>query len=446
MTRSSGLTGVTNRSSRQSLRLVTVTSLAVILAVAATWALWPLVDWVGAGLLHWSHVSVPPGLQIVVLVFYVVLTFATLVPCTLFLAWMSIGRERRWRPTRLPMVSVIIPAFNEEGAIRRCLRAATRLDYPIYETLVVDDGSSDRTSSLIEMEDVTCVRVRRQRGKVNAVNIAASRAKGEILVFTDGDSWLEPGALRHLVVRFADPQVGAVAGTVLVAEPRSLLECWQQLEYLHGQAVVKTAQLNSSGSVIVCPGVVFAIRASLLADIGGFSARTVTEDFDLTLELIARGHRVEYEARAIGYTTTPQTWSELHRQRRRWFRGTLQVLKLHRALIFDRPPSAIGRFWLPYAAVFGYAAPAVTLAALLLAPLLAAFTGSFWEALRWGALFWAMLELSQLAQLVVAVRVSRQPLRLLLAAPLFVPYRLFLDLIRIRVMIDERHKTPARWT
>ena len=137
--------------------------------------------------------------------------------------------------------------------------------------------------------------------------------------------------------------------------PKGSVRRFQVLEYDYCQGLVKQAQYATAGTVLVAPGPVSAFRADLLRELGGVPSETLTEDFDLTLEIIAHGFRVAYEPRAVAYTEAPRTDAELRRQRIRWGRGGLQVFAKHRRLLGSRRLGLLGMFWLPYSLLSWYA-------------------------------------------------------------------------------------------
>ncbi len=105
----------------------------------------------------------------------------------------------------LPFVSIIIPSFNEQANIANCIESALALDYPAYEIIIVDDGSSDETLAIASEYDVSVISMGGNRGKAEALNHGIEKAKGELIFFTDSDSSLDPMVLRHLVGGFTEP-------------------------------------------------------------------------------------------------------------------------------------------------------------------------------------------------------------------------------------------------
>jgi biofilm PGA synthesis N-glycosyltransferase PgaC len=252
-------------------------------------------------------------------------------------------------PARWPRVSVLVPAYNEEETIERALRSLLAVDYPDLEIVCVDDGSSDRTFELArwiaDRSPHVPIRLLHQQngGKWSALNLAWRHASGELLLFVDADSHLEPDSLRWLVRTMAQSGADAVAGQVRVRNRQGLLTRLQALEYLACQSAVRAAQ-HVTGTVLVVPGPIGLYRREALAAVrdrfGGSSPEghgvavdgpvhgdTFAEDFDLSLSVLALGGRVVYEPRAIAHTKGPATAMRLLNQRYRWLRGSLQVLR-----------------------------------------------------------------------------------------------------------------------
>lgn len=288
--------------------------------------------------------------------FFAVLVFLVLLILRYFLLlWFSYlgGLDESHTTTdRTPLVSVIVPAYNEGALIQQSIRSIFELDYPRLEIVVVDDGSEDDTCRRARTFEGDHGRVRvkvirkANGGKASALNMGIASARGELVLCMDADSTLAPGSLRAAVSRFADPNLAAVAGNVKVANRSNLLARLQALEYVEGLNMVRQAQ-SFFRAVNVVPGPIGVFRRSALEQVGGYASDTFAEDCDLTLELLTHGFKIQYEPRAIAYTEVPEHVLDLLKQRYRWTRGILQALVKHRRALVDPRlgPASMGTLW-----------------------------------------------------------------------------------------------------
>ena len=262
-----------------------------------------------------------------------------------------------------PMVSILIPAYNEEAVIVATVRSALASDYPKLEIVVVDDGSVDRTNDLIHAEFSRDLRVnlitQPNRGKPAALNHALTVAAGEIVVTIDADTSVNPDAVRKLVRNFADPRVAAVAGNVKVMNRNRWLTRWQALEYITSQNLEKRA-FDLLNCIPVVPGAVGAWRADVVRSCAGFSKDTVAEDTDLTMTIRRQGWKILYDEDAIGYTEVPETMEALIRQRFRWTFGTIQAFWKHHDTLGRTKYGSLGWIALPNIFLFQILLPLVS--------------------------------------------------------------------------------------
>ncbi|HEY2658808.1 MAG TPA: glycosyltransferase, partial [Caulobacteraceae bacterium] len=272
-------------------------------------------------------------------------------------------------PETGPLVSVLIPCFNEEKVIAASVARILESRWTRLEVVVLDDGSSDGTSAEVEKHFADDPRVRLLRfpngGKALALNKGLDQVKGEIVVALDADTLFPPSTIPRLVRWFADPRVGAVAGNALVGNRRNIVTRWQALEYVTAQNLERRA-LAALGAVTVVPGAVGAWRRSALERLGGYPSDTLAEDQDLTMAVQTAGWRVEFDPDARAYTEAPETVAGLLKQRFRWSFGTLQCIWKHRSATFNTKRPILGFVALPqiwlFQIVLATAAPLVDLA------------------------------------------------------------------------------------
>jgi cellulose synthase/poly-beta-1,6-N-acetylglucosamine synthase-like glycosyltransferase/peptidoglycan/xylan/chitin deacetylase (PgdA/CDA1 family)/spore germination protein YaaH len=265
-----------------------------------------------------------------------------------------------------PKVAVLIPAYNEEKVIEKTVRSVLDSAYCSLRVIVIDDGSKDATYTVVRdafAAEIAAGRVlllsKPNAGKAEALNFGLQHVRDdeEIFVGIDADTIVAPDAISHLVPRFLNPQVGAVAGNAKVGNRVNLWTRWQALEYITSQNFERRA-LNALGAVSVVPGAIGAWRTSAVRNAGGYHADTVAEDADLTMALLQGGCRVEYEDLSLAYTEAPVNASGLMRQRFRWSFGILQSVWKHRSA-FARE-GALGWVALPNIVIFQILLPIVS--------------------------------------------------------------------------------------
>lgn len=254
-----------------------------------------------------------------------------------------------------PSVSVIIPAFNEERVVVRTVRSILASRYPNFDVVVVNDGSTDQTESVLRhaFGEHSLVRIISQEnaGKANALNRGIVETNAEIIVALDADTVFEPQTLRRLVARFVDTRVAAVAGNAKVGNRVNILTRWQALEYITMQNLDRRA-FELLNAIVVVPGSVGAWRRKAVFEAGGFLNDTLAEDTDLTLRIIRNGWQVAYEDTAIAYTEAPETVRNFVRQRFRWMYGTLQAVWKQRRALFHPQHGGLVFVVLPNVVIF----------------------------------------------------------------------------------------------
>ncbi len=264
-----------------------------------------------------------------------------------------------------PKVAVLIPAYNEEVVIERTVRAALNSNYPNLRVIVIDDGSKDRTLEVArrafraeEAAGKVLILGKANSGKAEALNYGIEHiGDAELFVGIDADTIIASDAIARLVPHFINPKVGAIAGNAKVGNRVNLWTRWQALEYITSQNFERRA-LDVLGAVSVVPGAIGAWRVSAVREAGGYHTDTVAEDADLTMALLRRGYRVEYEDMALAFTEAPTNANGLMRQRFRWSFGILQAVYKHRG-VFARK-GALGWVALPNIVIFQILLPLVS--------------------------------------------------------------------------------------
>ena len=237
----------------------------------------------------------------------------------------------------LPFVSILMPAHNEGDILYNVVEEMTKLNYPNYEIILINDGSSDNTAEVLKnivkaYDIVRVIDLHPNCGKANALYLGTIAAKGEILVGVDSDSYLDKNALRYLVSHFTNKhngeRVGAVTGNPRVRNRGTLLSKLQLCEYASIISLIKRTQ-RVLGKVMTVSGVCVAYRKRALMECGFWDRDMMTEDIAVTWKLEKNFWDVRYEPRALCWMLVPETVKGLWKQRKRWAEGGLEVIFRH---------------------------------------------------------------------------------------------------------------------
>jgi cellulose synthase/poly-beta-1,6-N-acetylglucosamine synthase-like glycosyltransferase len=325
----------------------------------------------------------------------------------LVLAYPFWERRLRAKPmTALPRVSVLAPAYNEERTLAASLASILASDYPDFEVIVVNDGSTDATAEVAQRflaDPHLRYFAQPNGGKASALNLGLEHATGEIVLFTDADSLFEPATIRNGVSYFADPSVGAVSGDDTPLHPRGPLQKMLVVTSHIGTGFVRRA-LSMLGILQIIPGNLGLIRTAILRRLGGFR-EVWGEDLEITLRLHREGVRVVYGAAARVRAECPHTVAGLWKQRVRWLRSYIKVLRLHRDMVGNPRYGLFGPFLL-FNGINMVLVPLLQLVGLVFLPL-----ALWYEAVRLAGFEWiAYLGLGFLfAAASVAMLLDRSP-------------------------------------
>lgn len=244
-------------------------------------------------------------------------------------------------PERLPSVTLIIAAYNEEQVILEKLGNAIGLDYPrdLLEIIVAADGSSDRTAALVRDHAPPGVRLLhrpQRRGKVPAINRAAAAASGEILVFSDANNSYAPDAIRELVRPFADPSVGGVIGAKHVVRGEDDLGDGEGL-YWRYESFIQRMETRL-GSCTAAVGEIMAVRRTAFEPA---PEGIICEDFYQVMRLLRRGHRVVYQPSARSIERVSATPGDEMKRRTNIIAGRFQAMSMARQLLPVNSPRLV---------------------------------------------------------------------------------------------------------
>lgn len=323
--------------------------------------------------------------------------------------------ERVRRSELTVPLSVVIPAFNEAGSVLDTIRSALASDFPEFEVILVDDGSTDDTIERLDRVWHLVPRARPPRGrlptapvrqvyrsrieprlwvvekenggKADAANAGVNVAHYRYVVLTDADGVYAPDGLARMVQPInADPggivglgaTIGVLNGCELVegrvlAErvPDSWIARFQLLEY-SSAFVANRVGWSELNAVPVLSGGVSCWRKDAIEELGGFARDTTHEDLETTIRLhrrfreAGRPYRIVYIPDTVLWTEVPHTWRGLYRQRKRWQRALFETVWLNRDMIFDPRYGTVGVLLMPYLLLYEALGPFVELAAYLI--------------------------------------------------------------------------------
>lgn len=266
-----------------------------------------------------------------------------------------------------PMVTILIPAHNEEKVIGRTIDAMTRLIYPKdrLEIIVVNDCSTDRTGEILarkcvkypQLKIVTLAPPHGAKGKSNALNSGLEVSLGKYIVVYDADNTPERRAVLYLVNAIErDENLGAVVGKIRTRNKDvNLLTRFINVETLSFQWLLQAGRCHFFG-ITTIPGTNFIIRRALLENLGGWNVNALTEDTELTIRIYNYGYRIYWLPHAVTWEQEPETLRVWMKQRSRWAQGNMWVCAYYLLKLFTlkdyRIRSDIIYFTFTYVAFF----------------------------------------------------------------------------------------------
>lgn len=227
-------------------------------------------------------------------------------------------------------LTCIIPAYNESATIQETVRSVLDQTQPPEVTIVVDDGSTDRTGQLAEEAGALVLRHETGTGsKAGAQTFALSRVTTPLTMVLDADSILSPNAVEDLRAALIRDQTAAAACSYVI--PRVRRTMWERgryVEYLYAFGHGKQIQ-EVFGSPLISSGCFSMYQTSWLRRVGGWSTRTLAEDMDLTWTIYRMGGHVRFVASAICEPVEPDSLKMMNTQLKRWSHGFIQNVRIH---------------------------------------------------------------------------------------------------------------------
>lgn len=312
-------------------------------------------------------------------------------------------------------ISILVAAYNEENTIVNNVSSILALQYPMFEVVVINDGSKDKSlEKLIKQFDLVKInkpihkRIETQKikgiyssktynnlividkengGKADALNAGVNIANYPIVASIDADSILESDALVRVVMPFIeDKNTAAVGGIVRIANgsnitngrvinvniPKSNLARFQIVEYLRAFLIGRIGW-DAINSLLIISGAFGVFRKDILIKTGGY-AHTIGEDMELVLKIHKYSQdnklnlKVKFIPDPVCWTQAPENLKSLKTQRRRWQVGLMQSLFSYKYMLFNPRYRHIGIFALPYYWIFEMIGPLVEILGYIMIP------------------------------------------------------------------------------
>ena len=327
--------------------------------------------------------------------------------------WEVADKRFLFTPGILPTVSILAPAFNEEKSIVQSVHSLLSLEYPDFEVIVVNDGSTDRTLETmighfgLELADVSGVPAletalvvgvyrnpaipnlllvnKLNGGKADSLNAGVAFASGEYICGIDADSLLEPESLQRILFRASasGKELAAAGGNVIPVNgcvtflgtlksihfPKNRYAQYQTIEYLRSFIAGRLGWARL-GTLMIISGAFGVFRRERILEVGGYLTKrsvlhrdTVGEDMEIVVRIERRLHElkvpyvIDYAHNANSWTEVPEDADSLMRQRDRWHRGLLETMNLHRKMFLSPKYGAVGLIGFPYFFIFEMLGP-----------------------------------------------------------------------------------------
>lgn len=321
---------------REKIRMIIVSGVLSIMLIVVILVTLPMTVLSISGLFVYASI-----VALVIFLFILLFRyFSVLVLAYLFISKYSVEKLNNY----YPFVSIIVPVFNEGKVVQSSITSLLEMDYPNYEIVVVNDGSSDDTEEVASemvgyhqgkrsMVKVSLIN-KPNGGKSKALNAGIQYSDAEFVLCMDGDSQLSDETIKNGIRHFVDPDVGAVAGNVKIMNRKKWLTDLQALEYVEGLNLPRSSQ-GFLKVVNIIPGPIGIFRKRAIQGIGFYSSDTFAEDADITLKVLASGWEINYEPNSVAYTEAPEEVTQLLKQRYRWTRGILQAIRKHKEYVYN---------------------------------------------------------------------------------------------------------------
>lgn len=279
-----------------------------------------------------------------------------LVGATIFLSFFYLNiywNTEEEEPAELsstPSLTILMPAYNEENVVEESIESALSIDYPNYDVLLIDDGSTDSTLEKARKfegrEGFTLIEHEENQGKAAALNTGIENTDAEYIAVQDADSRVETELVEKTLAEMENnPDMGAVIGSIKSFSHNTFIQRMQRIQYrLTNFYRSLMAQIDT---LDVTPGAFSIYRTEDVREVGGFDLDNPTEDLEMAWKLREHGKSLSMVFNEYSSTHYPETFKDLYHQRVRWKRGSIVNSFKYRHMFFDSSYGWFGKLQLP---------------------------------------------------------------------------------------------------
>ena len=219
----------------------------------------------------------------------------------------------------LPLITLIIPAYNEESVIKDKINNLLALSYPKAkkEILIISDGSTDKTAEIIKkFRNIKFINLQKRIGKPQILNLYIPEAKGEIIVLSDANTFFEQDSLKDMVKCFSDKSVGSVCGRLVFKGMK------EEIKYWNYENILKKLE-GDTGGLFGANGGIYAIRKKYFKKMPD---ETIIDDIMIPLLINSKGYEIIYSKESKAWEFVRRNWKKEFKRRKRIGFGNLQLL------------------------------------------------------------------------------------------------------------------------
>ncbi|MCX6701817.1 MAG: glycosyltransferase [Candidatus Zambryskibacteria bacterium] len=255
---------------------------------------------------------------------------------------------------KYPAVTIIVPCWNEQFTVSKTIHSLLSLDYPKnkLKIMVVNDGSTDGTWEVVQkFKNNPQVELHKKEngGKYTALNYGLSKLSTDLVGCLDADSYVHKDALRQIIPYFQDKEIMAVAPSIKLWKPKTILELLQKVEY--GFGIFTRKMFHYMQAVYITPGPFSIFRKEVFEKLGPYRHAHNTEDIEIALRMQKNNYKIAHAHNALVYTVPPKTIRKLLKQRIRWSHGFIKNATDYRYMFFKKQYGNLGMIILPMASI-----------------------------------------------------------------------------------------------